>query len=80
MLQSSTNSLSLQHTQKMDVLVRFWSEPQRKVQVKIEYLGSVFTCMGRAIVDDLVDSFESMLSKLGMLNLVQVSVDRPNVN
>ena len=28
----------------------------------------------------LVDNSESMLSKLGMLNLVQVSVERPNVN
>ena len=80
MLRSSTNSLSLQYTQKIDVLVRFWSEPQRKGQVKMKYLGSVFTCMGPAIADDLVDNFESMLSNLGMLNLVQVPVDRVNVN
>ena len=36
--------------------------------------------MGRVIADDLVDNFESTLSKLGMLNLGKVSMFRPNVN
>ena len=61
---------------QMDVLVRFWSECDG--QVKTRYLGSAF--MGRATADDLVNNFESTLSKLGMLNLVQVSMDGPNVN
>ena len=44
----------------MDVIVHFWSE--REGQVITEYLGT------------LVDNFESSLSKLGMRNLVQISV------
>ena len=41
-----------------------------------KYLGSVFT----RTVWGLVDNFESTLSKLGMLNLGNVSMVRPNVN
>ena len=62
-------------TKRMDVIVLFWSECEGQVITK--YLGSVFTYMGHLTVDDLVDNFEGTLSKLGMLNLVQV---RPNVN
>lgn len=64
------------HKGQMDLVIRFWDEGLQ--QVSTRYLSSVF--LGRSTADDLLEKFFEGLSMLPFSNLLQVSMDGPNVN
>ena len=61
---------------QMDVFVRFFDI--NKNRVLTEYLNSVF--LGRATAQDLLDGFIIGIQPLDPKNILQVSMDGPNVN
>ena len=58
----------------MDVHIRSWIDGQ----VMSRYLTSQF--MGHATADDVVDHFRSALEGLHLNQILQISMDGPNVN
>ena len=62
--------------EQMDLLVRFYDEERQMVVTR--YLGSQF--MGHTRAPDLLDKFMEGLEKLPAKNILQVSMDGPNVN
>lgn len=58
----------------MDPHVRIWDGGE----VKTRYVGSEF--LGHATAQDIVERMQNVLSETGMKNLVQLSMDGPNVN
>ncbi|XP_077484977.1 uncharacterized protein LOC144095035 [Amblyomma americanum] len=60
---------------QMDVHIRFW-DSSRKVVTK--YYTSVF--MGHATAEDIKDELLSALEPLPLAKILQISMDRPNVN
>ncbi|KAK0143227.1 hypothetical protein N1851_018653 [Merluccius polli] len=68
---------SLNHylqTKQLDVHVRLWDGPE----VKTKYIGSEF--LGHSTAKDVVEKLNHFLSELGTRNLIQLSMDGPNVN
>lgn len=68
---------SLNHylqTKQLDVHVRLWDGPE----VKTKYIGSEF--LGHSTAKDVVEKLNNLLSQLGITNLIQISMDGPNVN
>lgn len=68
---------SLNHksqSKQMDVHVRLWENDR----VGTRYFGSQF--MGHADADTMLQHFSDCVEKINMRNLVQVSMDGPNVN
>jgi hypothetical protein len=63
---------------QMDIVVRFWDEARNAVATR--YLTSAF--LGHATADDLLHTFTSALAaqNLNLKNMIQVSMDGPNVN
>lgn len=59
---------------QMDLHLLIWDG----VQVKTRYLNS--ECLRYATAQDIVEQMQDMLSETRMKNLVQLSMDRPNVN
>lgn len=57
-----------------DLHVRIWDGGE----VKTRYVGSEF--LGHATAQDIVDRMQTILSETEMKNLVQLSMDEPNVN
>ncbi|XP_048580627.1 uncharacterized protein LOC116610226 [Nematostella vectensis] len=62
--------------EQMDLIVRFWDVQKNKVVSR--YIDSQF--LGHTRAADLLQSFKLGLQKLNPANLVQVSMDGPNVN
>ena len=61
----------------MDIHVRYWDIDTE--QVVTRYLGSQF--LGHATADDMVRHFnESIKDKLNVHDMIQISMDGPNVN
>lgn len=73
-MDEALNKIS-QKTQ-MDLIIRYWPENCSEVQVR--YLNSVF--LGHSTAQDLFESFIAGSSDLDLLNLLQISIDGPNVN
>ena len=68
---------SLNHylqSKQMDLHVRLWDG----ADVKTKYIGSEF--MGHSSALDVVGKMTNMLSEIGVNNLIQISMDGPNVN
>ena len=62
-------------TKQLDMHIRMWDG--KKVQSR--YLSSAF--LGHATADDMISVFEAHVEgKLGLSNLIQLSMDGPNVN
>ncbi|XP_045207486.1 uncharacterized protein LOC123559592 [Mercenaria mercenaria] len=63
---------------QMDLFVRFWDDELKKIETR--YYSSQF--LGHATSDDMVEHFTKAMSdhKLNMGNLLQIGMDRPNVN
>lgn len=61
---------------QMDIFVRFFDI--NRSRVRTEYFNSVF--LGRATAQDLLDSFIVGIQPLNQNNILQVSMDGPNVN
>ena len=61
-------------TKQMDVLVRFWDGNC----IKSRYLDSRF--LGHATAADLLEHLTPVIEPLGMHNMLQLSMDGPNVN
>ena len=59
---------------QLDFHIRSWDHDR----VVSRYFGSSF--MGHASADDLMEKFEETCSSIGFNNLLQVSMDGPNVN
>ena len=62
--------------EQMDFVIRFWDSADDKVAVR--YLGSEF--LGHATAADLLKHFNRGIAQLDPKNLLQVSMDGPNVN
>ncbi|XP_072564149.1 uncharacterized protein [Paramormyrops kingsleyae] len=68
---------SLNHylqAKQLDMHVRLWDGSE----VKTKYIGSEF--MGHSSAQDIVEKISNLLSETGIKNLVQISMDGPNVN
>ncbi|KAK0151781.1 hypothetical protein N1851_006845 [Merluccius polli] len=68
---------SLNHyiqSKQMDMHVRLWEG----ADVKTKYIGSEF--MGHSTALDIVGKMSNLLSEIGVTNLIQISMDGPNVN
>lgn len=65
-------------TQKtqMDINIRFWDKENN--QVCTRYFGSSF--LGSATANEIRKSFKASLSMLNLKNIIQISMDGPNVN
>ena len=63
-------------TQQMDIALRFWNNNSN--QVETHYFSSAF--LGHARAKDLLRAFKEELKDLNLQNLLQVSMDGPNVN
>lgn len=61
-------------SKQMDLHVRLWDG----AVVKTKYIGSEF--MGHSTALDVVDKMTNQLSEIGVNNLIQISMDGPNVN
>ena len=61
---------------QMDIVLRFWDNSIN--QVSSRYLSSAF--MGHSTAKDILENFLDASSELKMCNLLQVSMDGPNVN
>ena len=61
-------------SKQMDVHLRFWIGDE----VRTRYYHSEF--MGHATADDMVSVFDSVMSPLQIQNMLQLSMDGPNVN
>ena len=59
-----------------DIIIRFWDSSMNKVCCR--YLTSSF--MGHSTADDIMNNFLEASSEMKLCNLVQVSMDGPNVN
>ena len=61
----------------MDLMIRFWDEQQNQIQTR--YYTSQF--LGHATSEDMVDHFSKSVLESGLKisNLVQVSINGPNV-
>ena len=70
---------SLNHitqTDQMDLIVRFWDNNKKKVQVR--YFDSGF--LGHTGAKQLIEIFYELTEKLIPTRLIQISMDRPNVS
>ncbi len=68
---------SLNHylqSKQLDMHVRLWNGSE----VKTKYIGSEF--MGHSSAQDIAEKMNNLLSEIGIKNLVQISMDGPNVN
>lgn len=68
---------SLNHclqSKQMDIHIRLWED----AEVKSKYICSEF--LGHSTATDIVEKLCNTLSEIGMINLIQLSMDRPNVN
>lgn len=68
---------SLNHylqSKQVDMHVRVWDGPE----VNTTYISSEF--LGHATAPDIVEKLNNLLSEIGIRNLVQISMDGPNVN
>ena len=61
---------------QMDIVIRFWDSSVNKVCSR--YLSSSF--MGHSTVEDIMNNFLEASSEIKLCNLVQVSMNGPNVN
>lgn len=61
---------------QMDVFIRYFDNKSNKVFTR--YYGSSF--LGHAKADDLVENFYKVLKELPKENMLQISMDGPNVN
>ncbi|GBN49977.1 hypothetical protein AVEN_51025-1 [Araneus ventricosus] len=60
----------------MGVIIRYW--PENSNQVKVRYLNSAF--LGHSTAEDLYKSFCESTIEINLKNLLQISMDGPNVN
>ena len=60
----------------MDIVIRFWDSSMNKVCSR--YLPSSFT--GHSTAEDIMNNFLEASSEMKLFNLIQVSMDGPNVN
>ena len=67
-------SMNKNQTKQMDYHIRVWEHRE----VKTRYYGSDF--LGHATADDMVASFEGCTAVLPLKNMLQLSMDGPNVN
>lgn len=68
---------SLNHylqAKQLDMHVRLWDGSE----VKTKYIGSEF--LGHSSAQDIVEKINNLLSEIRIKNLVQISMDGPNVN
>ncbi|XP_058260502.1 uncharacterized protein LOC131362505 [Hemibagrus wyckioides] len=68
---------SLNHylqSKQLDMRVRLWN----RSEVKTKYIGSEF--MGHSSAQDIADIMNNLVTEIGIKNLVQISMDGPNVN
>lgn len=68
---------SLNHylqAKQMDIHVRCWDGPE----VRTTYIGSEF--LGHSTAKDVSEKRNTVLSEVDLINLVQISMDCPNVN
>lgn len=63
-------------SKQMDAYVRQWDDNRQMVSTR--YLGSVFMGHGQAV--DLVQHFHHICGPLYESNILQISMDDPNVN
>ena len=61
---------------QMDVVIRFWDSSMNKVCSR--YLPSLF--MGHSTAENIMNNFLEASSEMKLCNLIQVSMDGPNVN
>ncbi len=61
-------------SKQLDMHVRLWNGSE----VKTKYIGSEF--MGHSSAQDIAEKMNNLLSEIGIKNLVQISMDGPNVN
>lgn len=62
--------------QQMDVVVRFWCDETERVTER--YLTSIFLLSSTAV--DLLEALKEALKGLDLNNILQISMDGPNVN
>ena len=67
---------SVTQNEQMDINVRFWHPTKNRVEVW--YLDSMF--LGHTAARNLLHNFNLATSKLSAPNMIQVSMDGPNVN
>ena len=61
---------------QMDVIVRFWDDNKKRVQVR--YFDSGF--LGHTGAKQLLEEFHELTENLILTRLIQISMDGPNVN
>ena len=66
----------ISQNEQMDFIIRYWDGNTNKVAVR--YLGSEFLCHATAV--NLLTHFKQGISRLYPKQLLQVSMDGPNVN
>ena len=67
---------SVTQNEQMDINVRFWHPTKNRVEVR--YLDSMF--LSHTAARNLLHNFNLATSKLSAPNMIQVSMDGPNVN
>ena len=60
----------------MDILIRFWAEDNKKVDIR--YFNSSF--LDRATSTDIQEAFMSGIKELDKNNFLQIFSDGPNLN
>ena len=60
----------------MDILIRFWNEDDKKVDIK--YFDSLF--LNGATATDVQEALMSGIKELDKNNFLQISSDEPNLN
>ena len=60
----------------MDILLRYWDNITKMVKVQFWNLSY----LGHATHKDLVESFKSSVSDLDLSKMIQLLMERPNVN
>lgn len=61
---------------QMDIAVAFWNKKSNEVEM--HYFSSAF--LGHSAARDLCTAFQNELKEVDLNNMLQVSIDGPNVN
>ena len=61
---------------QMDIVIKFWGSSMNKLCFR--YLFS--SCLGHSAAEDIMNKFLEASSEMKLCNLMQVSMDGPNVN
>lgn len=70
-------SLNKNQMKQMDYHIRVWDHREVKTR-KLRHYGSDF--LAHVTFDDMVDSFQHCAAALPLKNMLQLSMDGPNVN